>query len=422
MSLSKLKNSYVLFWKVNNIANLSSWILIIFIYYIYVYAPPFKIIPFGIDKVIMIWGYFYLYKQNKILKTYRIFNKELLGLLLIVACSLIISLIHKTFNSLFIQDLLLIVEVIPTSCALYFAISTSKYPKNPYSIIIYASIVAGLMTLFLILNPDTMFMLKNEVLKYPERLKETFVYRGYGLSDGLMFSYPVISGFSIGLVLLNGKNYNITLIILCLLLGVISIMTNARSGFVPFTISIMILLFYRFHQLLRISLLISLVLVCLGNFVSDFIEDNDMLNMSVEWSKSTWYIVEELLKGNKVENMEALTDDMIIWPQYIDEWIIGSGLNIFYADINRTDIGYLIRLSYGGILYLVPWIILIFCMFKRLYKIDINLSILLFLSLLYLNYKSDFFIVNPASRFFFLIYVWAIMHNSYVLCKTNKIV
>jgi hypothetical protein len=140
------------------------------------------------------------------------------------------------------------------------------------------------------------------------------------------------------------------------------------------------------------------------------LDDQLMLKTAFEWGISTFDIIGSAFSGEKSENLATLFNDMIIFPAYPHEWLMGSG-DYLATDINRgTDIGYLLRLNYGGMIYLSLFFMLSALMFVRLKKINTILSILLFTSLIYLNFKGDFFIVNPSSRFFFLIYVTCILN------------
>ena len=111
---------------------------------------------------------------------------------------------------------------------------------------------------------------------------------------------------------------------------------------------------------------------------------------------------------------------MIVLPSSIDEWLIGSGKNIFSDAHNNSDIGYFILLNYGGIFYLIMWISFCIYMFRRLYKLNNGIALILFISLVYLNYKGDFFIVNSGSRFFFLIYSLIVMDSSLFVNSINR--
>ena len=343
---------------------------------------------------------------------YAIFQKEWLFLIAIFLFSLFICLLHGEDCGLCLYDFLLLLECLPCSYTIYLLGSKIKFRTLRLDdLIIISAIIGGIISTFLLLNPDYTYYIKTTLLKYPEHLLDKFLYRGYGISDGLLFSYPVIQGFCFAFILVNVGGNNI-LYKFSLLLLFVSIMSNARSGFVPIAIAALLLFRFRFLLFFKYAFALSFLLLIFAGTISALIEDNEMLQAASEWSKTSIDIVENLLSGEKTENVDALLGDMVIWPTAINEWLIGSGKNLFGAEMISTDIGYLIRLNYGGIFYLAIWIILWIVMFFRLNKANRGIALIMFISLIYLNYKGDFFVVNPGSRFFFLVYVLIVLDHS----------
>lgn len=379
--------------------------------YLYIYAPPFQVIPFGIDKIFTILSFMYItYKKDWPYLIYKFKNEFVLLSLLFFWAFFIATLYGKTFI-LMAYDLLLLIQVIPCSYALYRYFEQGMNLKMDRGII-NAAILGSLISFYLILNPESAFYFKSELLKYPENLVDKLVYRGYGLSDGLLFSYPVIQGFSLSFILLGfyrSKAYYFFILFLF-----VSIIVNARSGFVPILVAIMILLFYNFKNIIKILIVGGVFVLLTFDIFSQFLEENEMLKTATEWSMTSFEIIEDFFSGKKTENVDVLLSDMIIWPEDFLTWIIGSGNYLFTGFSKTTDIGYLLRLNYGGVIYILIFIFLWLYMALRLYRINKIMTLLLFLSLLYLNFKGDFFIVNPASRFFFLIYVICVLnHNAF---------
>lgn len=376
---------------------------IIFVYF-YIYAPPFKIIPVGMDKPFWLLSMIYITYNRQWKQLYQTFQKEFLCLSTIVFTSLFVFLVYRQDITLFSYDLLLLLECIPCAWAVYHLFH-GKTVVNIDDILIICAIIGGIISFLLLLNPEYAYYIKNDILKFPEHLIDKFLYRGYGLSDGLMFSYPVIQGFCMAFIILRIGKVNI-IYMFSLLLLFASIMSNARSGFVPVAIGILLLFFIRFKIFLKyfsLSVVLSIFLVATLNA---FIENNEMLNASLEWSQTTFEIISDLLSGEQSENVEVLLNDMVIFPSNVEEWLIGSG------EMVSSDIGYFIRLNYGGIVYAFLWCVFCCYMFIRLCKVNKGIALLLFISLLYLNYKADFFVVNPGSRFFIFVYVIIILDKS----------
>jgi membrane protein len=391
-----------------------------FIVYFYVYAPPFKAIPFGTDKPILLASMVYITYKKRWMNLYILFQKEFFFLFGIVFLSLFVSVIHRIDTSLLLYDILLLLECIPTSYFL-FCIFRSWNLKHIDNIIIYTAIIGAIISTYLLINPELTYYIKTILLKYPEHLIDRFLYRGYGISDGLLFSYPVIQGFCFSFILINVGGKSNLFFKTSLLFLFVAVFSNARSGFVSICVAFILMLLYDKRSLfLRLLFPFLILLMLLSGTVSVLLEKNEMLNMSLEWAKTSLDIFSDFIKGEESENVSALLNDMIVLPSSIDEWLIGNGKNIFLDACNNSDIGYFIRLKYGGIIYLTVWIFFCIYMFKRLYKLNKGIALILFISLVYLNYKGDFFIVNPGSRFFFLIYSLIVIDSTLFLNSINK--
>jgi hypothetical protein len=388
------------------------YLLNIIILYSYIFSPAFTFLPIGMDKMILIISFLYISYKSWWGKVINNFKKEFVLILLILFFSLFTSFINSNYGNTLGYDLLLLIEVIPVSFFIFKIHRQSNFHKFE-NIYFLTSSIAAIITLYLVVNPVDALYLKKEVLKFPEELIEKFYYRGYGLSDGLFFSYPVIQGFFLAFIVI-GFYRNPAIYFLFLLL-VVSIVTNARSGFIPVFIAFFIAFFSNSKWLFKFSLTSILSLFISFGTLSVFLAQSDVLGTSFEWGMSTFDILDDLSKGEKAENVDVLFSDMLVFPDSVAHWILGSGEYLFLNETNRnTDIGYLLRLNYGGIIYFLCYILLAIYMSMRLFRVNRELSLIMFLSLIYLNFKADFFIINPASRFFFLIYVLAILSPSFL--------
>lgn len=383
--------------------------------YIYIYAPPFKVIPFGTDKFVLLLSVLYISKRQKWRSLFEFFKVEYSFLLLMA----IYSIDRGLFSGDFIYakyDLLLFIEVITVPYALYLLMDV-KFKFQCDVIIINCAAIASLISLYLIINPETAYYLKSELLKYPDTLVDKFLYRGYGLSDGLMFAYPVVQGFCLGMIILSLIKNRIYLFFVIPLL--ISIFTNARSGLVPVFVSLII--YFVINPKLFTKTFIVVILISLVSFgyVTLALENNEMLKISTEWGMSSFDILGDLFFGEKSENVEVLLGDMLVFPNTFWNWIVGSGIFMFVNVESSTDIGYLLRLNFGGIIYSMIYLLMLLYMFKRQIGVNKILALLMFISLIYCHFKGDFFVVNPGSRFFFLIYAFSVLNTNFL--KYNRV-
>lgn len=384
-------------------------LLSIVLVFFYVYAPPFQSLPFGTDKPILILSLLYITHRKQWHNLYVFFRKEYLLFYVVLFFSGLVAVVHRQTFSTFFYDLLLMIEGFACSWAIYSFLNEHKLKLD--KILIITSVVASIISCFLLLNPEITFYVKNSLLKYPEQVLDTFLFRGYGLADSLLYAYPVVQGFCAAFILMKVGGNNVVLNTSLLFLFV-SIVCNARSGFVPIVIALVLLLIYKRTILLGYSIAIVVFLLVFAGSLNIFIAKNEMLDESLEWAGTSIDIVDDFMHGRKSENVEVLLGDMVVWPSTLEEWILGQGKNLFFDKQSNTDIGYFIRLNYGGVLYCFPWLCFCFFMYRRLYKTNRGMALLMFLSLLYLNYKGDFFAVNPATRLFFLVYVSSLVDQA----------
>lgn len=70
-------------------------------------------------------------------------------------------------------------------------------------------------------------------------------------------------------------------------------------------------------------------------------------------------------------NIEIL-QNMIVYPSDLGEWIFGKGESIFGISGQNSDIGYIIQLNYGGIIYCILLAFFFFLIVYRLFKMGIK--------------------------------------------------
>ncbi len=396
------------------------------ILYFYIYSPALVIMPFGLDKLILAFSLFYILFSGNVGKCINSFKQELALLLLIAIFSVFVTTIHNGFslNGIVMYDIFLFVEVLAVPYAL-LSLFDSSWRCNVSDVIIYNSILAGCITAALLLNPAWADIMKNQILRIPELLTTNFSFRGFGFSDGLTFAYPVVQGFCAGFVIC-GFIRRKPFFYLGLIPIIISVFVNARSGIIPIGVALAILVF-KSPLSKTIKTIIPIVIVLFLMFFFYKPNSNSQLSESVEWGLSFFQIMGDFFSGEDAENMDALslTGTMVQFPHSISACLIGEGVSIFeegYQDYNNSDIGFCIRSVYGGYIYMFLWILLWIKMFRRLAKVHYNMALILFISLIYLNWKSDFFIVTASCRFFFFIYVCCIMSPTFMRVTKKEIV
>ncbi|MDO5665379.1 MAG: hypothetical protein Q4G63_09005, partial [Bacteroidia bacterium] len=140
--------------------------------------------------------------------------------------------------------------------------------------------------------------------------------------------------------------------------------------------------------------------------------------LSNDWALDFFRQVSDTFFGTNFSQygntFDTLTGSFVVLPQDTLEWIFGSGKSLFNAFDNNTDIGYLLQLNYGGLLFLFLIILFILITSVRLIK-SLKYShwftIFLILSVLILNYKGFVFAGTPGGRLLFFYYVYFIYNK-----------
>lgn len=400
-----------------------SYLLCAITIYIYIYSPILKASPINLlHIVVFLFAFGYVIAKGLIKGYICLFKKELRLLFAIALFSLLISFIHNglNFQKIALWDLSLAIEIllVPYALMIYF----SRHLKcDLEKVIIVNAIVAGCISIALLLNPNWANIMKNQILVIPESLVENLAMRGYGFSGELTFGYPVVQAFCAGLIICGIIRKKTIFYYLSLIPLVISAIVNARSSIIVIGVAVFVLIISSPLQKL-IKSIIPIILLLMAVIVFYNPRSNNQLTESIEWGMSFFDIMGDYMSGEEAENMDVLGwgGAMAQLPHSQEAWIYGEGVSVFsnrYMDYNPSDIGYTIRIVYGGIFYALLWIMLYFLMLNRLIKINKDLALLLFISIIFLNWKGDFYGLNVACRFFFTIYAFCIMDNNFLNYK-----
>jgi hypothetical protein len=281
--------------------------------------------------------------------------------------------------------------------------------NNLFKDVIIVGIIAAMFTLIMIFSPTLNNFFRNELLKNDE-YSEFLVLRNFGLSEGLTFSFSIVQGFVFAFVFYYSRFNSKLLFILPLLL--ISILFNARSGLIP----VIFILTYFFIFDFKIKFILLAVL--LGIFFYFILFSTDLFKDSretLEWAFDFFVQISDFMFENPEQaggnTFTTLFEDMAIFPESTFTWFLGSGENIFLSSVGNSDIGYLILLNYGGIIYLFFIFIFVTYLFWRLrflWKDHKWFIFLLFFSFLVGNLKGMFISVNPNFRLIMLLYCYLI--------------
>lgn len=377
-----------------------------FFLYLYIYNPPFAFLPLTISKLSYAFFLPYLVLNKQLQQQFlRLFTFEFFILSIIILYSLGIEFMNGMSGSVFWgANLFMLFE------NFFFAFIIANYLNKNYAqnadILLFAvTVIAASITFFLILNPTLNFYIKQSVLKLDD-VAVKLEFRCFGIADSFTFAYAIVQGIAVALCLEKIRNILVCSILFILLC--ISVMFNARIGFVPiiFILFYMIFMERKGRKVLQIFFFFSiLILFFLG---TDLVGDYEQ---TIDWAISFFQEISDVILSDDVgmesTNMDTLLNDMVVLPDTFMGWIWGTGENIFSSPIRNSDIGYFIQLNYGGLTYCFFFALLVFSLFLKIqrYRIEEKWFPYLFIVvILACSYKGLFLITNSGFRILMILY------------------
>lgn len=283
----------------------------------------------------------------------------------------------------------------------------SKYSKMIEQVILNLGIIASLITLFLIAFPGINEQIKN-LLFMDEQARGLDENRCYGMALGLTFSYPLV--LSVISMFLFELKHSMKYRIVFLFLFVFAILFNARVGFV----AILAYLLVKVIQKRSVALVCKIILG--GGISVAFIIYSglyDIYQETFDWGMEFLYMTSDFLFGTTYgplgSHFSALAGRFLIFPESLHDWLIGSGLYL----TKNSDVGFILQLNYGGLVFLGLIYYLFFHLFVVLEKNMAYKAIPYTLLILFLlaNWKGDVLYQSVLFRLVFLLYLYYVSKN-----------
>ena len=308
-------------------------------------------------------------------------------------------------QNIYVNNLINIVEYffIPIMIVIIFDKYFTGYKLIDF--ILLVSLIASCISIFLILNPEINFVLRSIVSRGITDVSEV-TRRSYGFSQFLLFTYPLFLGVIVGYLILFGKLIHYILIVIFL----IPIAFNARTGFFPIIFSILFL--FIFNKNNRGEIINKMLYFILLGFIFNYL----IIYVSNEFPETIEWLNEGLTEVTSINNNRSgtiytLINDMFFFPDSILEFIFGTGHDIYLAS-NNSDIGYINQIWFGGFLYMFLLLLVYLHIFKKIARsIPLKYSGMLFLTLLIANFKGNGFYSNELTRFLFLLFFYIQFNN-----------
>lgn len=385
--------------------------IFIIIIYVYIYNPIFQFIGFGSIKLLLLVSTLYILLWKKINVLFINFYKELVFTLILIVYSLLVEVFSGPAGLLMAYShLIWFLEgfIIPMFILLVFKDFFIKHDfKN---IFISIGFIASCITLFLILNPELNSQIRSSLIMDPlDTFSDHWTFRGFTIAEGSSFSYGVVQGIIVGFCLFQiKKSFLYTIPIITLF---ISIIFNARIGMVVVLIAIILLVLINKIKFKRF-LIPALIIIVFINILleSSFSSSN---SKSLEWGFHIFTETIDFFNGTGETNTySVLFGDMFFFPKNTNEFLFGTGEDIFLNIKRSSDVGYVLQIFKGGIFYLIILLFFLILMYRRVRRIDHDkfLPIFFILVILIANIKGDsLFLSGGFFRLFTLYYVYEIL-------------
>ncbi|MEI6285447.1 MAG: hypothetical protein WCP79_03000 [Bacillota bacterium] len=224
---------------------------------------------------------------------------------------------------------------------------------------------------------------------------------GFGISytSTLAYALGIASCFIVFLVIRSKNYWWLVGIIPLLLAGVI----NARTSLFIFPLAV---LFLMHRKAIRISLSklrkILLVFVIIVVILSFIIINIDFTNSpTFAWINSAYEM------GTKDDFFDSYKS-MYFMPDSAIGWLLGTGEEVYGRRDKSTDVGYLVDIFTGGLIFEILWYgCIIAFIYKAFDKKDKRIALVIILALLFLNFKGAVFRSNDLMTIGMLISTFA---------------
>ena len=374
--------------------------ILVIILYIYAHAPI--ILSFGIlgrmeyqSSIVLLYIIsilFFLSNFGKCSIFFRKVHKELV--IFAVICSYVFlrtlfggdsqQLIDytKTFLELFL---------IPAFIIYYIKKSGLNNELDFIRLFLYLGCVGGIISSLCVAFPVIGSYVRDNLLLNMEETVLAKDYRGFGLSSGLTYAYGIIQGVIIALGLAFSKYNKWFFFFIPFML--ISIILNARTGMLVAFCGIILLMLETKKSIGNIFVVSSLILaIFLGweNLLAYIgVDEGSMEFIDSFFDEVNIVTSEGVMSG---VTTSTLFGDMLIFPSSLSEWIVGRGYYIFgRVGEKNSDIGFILQLNYGGLLYIIPLYYFIFKISLRLYRLGLlKIAVLFVLTFFIANTKGPY--------------------------------
>ena len=376
------------------------YILFIVLLYMLFYDPPFLFFRglFSPSNVIILFSCFFALFRPCVIRNVLHDYKNIVALFALLFLYVIFRSGLEGETSIISEHFLAIVSIFVTVPILLDNVRQNGYSsaQDVIKAILITSSIASIITLLCIISPDFGNYIKYEVIQVSQNtILFDLDYRGFGFGNQLTSTYGYIQGtcFALGLFYLKDNKW----ILFFLPLIFISALLNARTGALIAVVGFVIYLISSFSFRKGFAILtVSTIVIFLS--YSMIVKYLGLSQETIDWlhdfSDQMEAVADEGDLG-AARTTYLLFDEMWILPETLQEWIIGKGYSIYLGNENvskTSDVGWIIQLNYGGLVYMALLLGAFWNLFKKiLKKKNRQIFYLLIISFVILNSKCSIY-------------------------------
>ncbi len=391
------------------------YLLFFFCLYIYLHNPHIQLFgrDFGCIKLLYIPALCFVIQNVNTFRGYmRCFRKELNFLLFIYLYIIFRTVLGGDLEFIWQQFIVIMEIFLLPGWMLYLAykIKVDNEEKIMHSLLLIGAVGTVISTLCIAIPPFNEFIRSFFLTLTPDSYLIEHTYRGYGISEGLTSSYGYIQGTMVVLGALYSQNNKWFLFFLPFTF--VTALLNARTGAIISAIGV--LLFFLLSRQYKLSLLIlGIGVILLMNFYAflSFLNVGDDTLAFIELFLAQLDAI-RTNNASEAAYVEELFDTMFVLPNSTEQWWIGRGFSLFRntRGLPPSDVGFILQLNYGGLIYVSLLFSFVFFIIKKLFKSGYIFFAFfnLFLFVL-LDTKSEYILNSGEFRLMILIYVFLLM-------------
>lgn len=241
------------------------------------------------------------------------------------------------------------------------------------------------------------------------------IFRVFGLSEGYTFEMPLFQGLCVIISYVLGGRQSAAYYML-IPFYLLSIAVNARVALISLFIALLVDMVLRFRsrpvkQMTRVAAVV-IVVWSAAWLVQYKAMNSDQVN-SWTWLYSGYLDIQNFVRGETAPAMDELGTGMWFAPKTVD-LLLGSGVNVYGQADRSSDIGYVIYLHYGGLVYsfllyaAYAWIILRPTGRQPLVG---ALKLMFLVYLFFSNAKGAIFMPNPLTKGILVVMVFLLVQE-----------